>query len=548
MHTKTSSLLIVLALVFCSVLSLKAQDNLPQDYLSKEFHRSRREAARALMPDHSVMVVFAAPTRTFSNDINYFYHQNPDLYYFTGYKEPNSVLLIFKEEQESDDGTHFNELFFVQKRNALAEQWTGRRLGVEGVKDKLGFSHVYNNDAFKDFPLDFSKYKTVIFGSLPEGVTDETNDKADLYDLVAQFRQKIQLPDNYSNALYRDLGIFYGRASMSNIDRTINAFKAKMASTPVYGQHALVNAIVNIKEEKDLDQVKQQIAESKINTFLFDQVTGALREIKTPEELTLIRKAVEISCLGQNEVMKTVRPDMSELEIQGLHEYIHKRYGAEGIGYGSIIGAGENGCILHYMENTKTRVGNDLLLMDVGAEYHGYSADVTRTIPVDGKFSPEERAIYSLVYDAQEAAFKLLKDGAKWSDASVAAKEVIANGLVKLGITRNKDEVSKYYPHGLSHHIGLDVHDKGISQTLKKGMVITIEPGIYIPSESPCDKKWWGISVRIEDDALIKENGYELLSSFAPRSIEGIEKMIAEKSLLDNYKTPALKTAEKRSF
>lgn len=548
MHTKTSSLLIVLALVFCSVLSLKAQDNLPQDYLSKEFHRSRREAARALMPDHSVMVVFAAPTRTFSNDINYFYHQNPDLYYFTGYKEPNSVLLIFKEEQESDDGTHFNELFFVQKRNALAEQWTGRRLGVEGVKDKLGFSHVYNNDAFKDYPLDFSKYKTVIFGSLPEGVTDETNDKADLYDLVAQFRQKIQLPDNYSNALYRDLGIFYGRASMSNIDRTINAFKAKMASTPVYGQHALVNAIVNIKEEKDLDQVKQQIAESKINTFLFDQVTGALREIKTPEELTLIRKAVEISCLGQNEVMKTVRPDMSELEIQGLHEYIHKRYGAEGIGYGSIIGAGENGCILHYMENTKTRVGNDLLLMDVGAEYHGYSADVTRTIPVDGKFSPEERAIYSLVYDAQEAAFKLLKDGAKWSDASVAAKEVIANGLVKLGITRNKDEVSKYYPHGLSHHIGLDVHDKGISQTLKKGMVITIEPGIYIPSESPCDKKWWGISVRIEDDALIKENGYELLSSFAPRSIEGIEKMIAEKSLLDNYKTPALKTAEKRSF
>src|SRR5690349_1781565 len=174
MHTKISSFLIVLALVFCSVLSLKAQDNLPQDYLSKEFHRSRREAARALMPDHSVMVVFAAPTRTFSNDINYFYHQNPDLYYFTGYKEPNSVLLIFKEEQEYDDGTHFNELFFVQKRNVLAEQWTGRRLGVEGVKDKLGFSHVYNNDAFKDFPLDFSKYKTVIFGSLPEGVTDET--------------------------------------------------------------------------------------------------------------------------------------------------------------------------------------------------------------------------------------------------------------------------------------------------------------------------------------------------------------------------------------
>jgi Xaa-Pro aminopeptidase len=548
MHTKTFRCLMVMAIALACGINTRAQNDLPRDYLSKEFHQSRREAARKLMPDNSVMVVFAAPTRTFSNDINYFYHQNPDLFYFTGYKEPNSILLIFKEDQSAPDGTQFNELFFIQKRNALAEQWTGRRLGVEGVKEKLGITHVYNNDVFKEFPLDLAKFKTVIFGSLPEGLTDETNDKADLYDLVNQFRQKIQLPDNYSNSLYKDLGIFYGRASISNIDRTINAFKTKMVSTQEYRDNALVNAIVSIKDERDLDQVKQQIADAKINTFLFDQITGTLREVKTPEELSLIRKAVEISCLGQNEVMKTVRPDMSELEIQGLHEYIHKRYGAEEVGYGSIIGAGENGCILHYMENTKTRVGNDLLLMDVGAEYHGYTADVTRTVPVDGKFSPEERAIYSLVYDAQEAAFKLLKDGAKWGDASVAAKDVIANGLIKLGIIHNKEEVSKFYPHGLSHHIGLDVHDKGISQTLKKGMVITIEPGIYIPSGSPCDKKWWGISVRIEDDALIKENGYELLSSFAPRSIEGIEKMIAEKSLLDNYKTPALKNADKRSF
>jgi Xaa-Pro aminopeptidase len=231
-----------------------------------------------------------------------------------------------------------------------------------------------------------------------------------------------------------------------------------------------------------------------------------------------------------------------------LHEYVHKKYGAEEVGYGSIVGAGENGCILHYMENTKTKVGNTLLLMDVGAEYHGYTADVTRTVPVDGKFSNEERAIYQLVYDAQEAAFKLLKDGAKWSDADVAAREIITNGLVRLGVAKTKEEANKYYPHGLSHHIGLDVHDKGISQTLKKDMVITIEPGIYIPSESPCDKKWWGISVRIEDDALITKDGYELLSAFAPRSIADIEKMIAEKSLLDNYKLPPLKSAQQKTF
>ncbi len=146
----------------------------------------------------------------------------------------------------------------------------------------------------------------------------------------------------------------------------------------------------------------------------------------------LLRKAVEISCIGQNEVMKAVSPDMSELEIQGLHEYVHKKYGAERVGYGSIIGSGENGCTLHYEENTKRRIGSSLLLMDVGAEYHGYSADVTRTVPANGKFSEEEKVIYQLVYDAQEAAFKLLKDGAKWGDAGVAASNVIAEGLIKL--------------------------------------------------------------------------------------------------------------------
>jgi Xaa-Pro aminopeptidase len=198
------------------------------------------------------------------------------------------------------------------------------------------------------------------------------------------------------------------------------------------------------------------------------------------------------------------------------------------------------------MENSKTKIGNNMLLMDVGAAYHGYTSDVTRTVPAKGKFSPEEKIIYQLVYDAQEAAFKLLRNGAKWSDAGAAAKEVIASGLLKLGITKDKKDVGKYYPHGLSHHIGLDVHDKGVSTVLKKDMVITIEPGIYIPANSDCDQKWWSIAVRIEDDALITEDGYELLSHFAPRSVADIEKMMAEKSVLDTYKLPPLKTVQKK--
>src|SRR5436190_2195481 len=259
------------------------------------------------------------------------------MYYFSGYKEPHSVLLIFKNEQTDSLGNKYNEVLFVQKRNAQAEQWTGRRLGTEGAKERLGFKMAFNGDEFSTFDIDFTKFDKIIIDNLPEDVADNQRNKADLFDLVQQFKDKSSMP-------------------------------------------------AVLKGQK------------KFDPGLFHELTASLREIKTPEEMDLLRKAVEISCQGQNEVMKVVRPDMSELEIQGLHEYVHKKYGAEEVGYGSIIGAGENGCVLHYMENTKTRVGTDLLLMDVGAEYHGYTADVTRTVPVSGKFSPEQKAIYKIVF------------------------------------------------------------------------------------------------------------------------------------------------------
>lgn len=459
-----------------------AQEDLPTDYLPASFHKGRRDAARNLMPENSVMVVFAASEKTFANDVTYLYHQNPDLYYFTGYKEPHAVLLLFKEEQKAADGSTYNEAFFVQKKDPRSEQWTGRRLGVQGVKEKLGIQTVYTGDEFKNFPVDLSAFSKIITDNFPDDVK-KSRGAGDLYNLIQQVKSKAA-----------------------------------------------------VTEEKN----------PKVDVRTFHQVTAQLREVKTPEEMYLLRKAVEISCMGHNEVMKALRPDMSELEIQGLQEFVHKKYGSEEVGYGSIVGAGENGCILHYMENNKTKIGNNLLLMDVGASYHGYTADVTRTIPAKGKFSPEEKLIYQLVYDAQEAAFKTLKEGATWADASKAAQDVIANGLVNLGIMKDKAEVGKYYPHGLGHHIGLDVHDKSLYGPMKKDMVITIEPGIYIQPNSNCDKKWWGIAVRIEDDALITETGYELLSAFSPRSIEDIEKMMAEKSILENYKLPVLKTQQKK--
>ena len=326
MPSKPRFAFLIFFLFYVIVFPAGAQQDVPTDYLTKDFHRGRREAARALMPENSVLVVFAAPTRTFSNDVEYLYHQNPDLYYFTGYKEPHAVLLLFKDDQKLPDGQTYHELFFVQEKNARAEQWTGRRLGEQGVKEKLGLQAVYTGNRFKDFPLDLSDFSKIIFDALPTDVKKGRGD-GDLYNLLQQFRQKAA-----------------------------------------------------IKDEKD----------PRADTRLFNQITGKLREIKTPEEMYLIRKAVEISCMAHNEVMKSLQPDMSELEIQGLHEYVHKRYGSEEVGYGSIIGAGENGCILHYMENSRTKIGDNLLLMDVGASYHGYSAVVTRTIQDKGRFSPDE--------------------------------------------------------------------------------------------------------------------------------------------------------------
>lgn len=535
---------IVLFILVCLNLQALAQDRLPEDYLSADFHKGRRDAARALMPANSVMVVFAAPTRTFSNDVEYNYHQNPDLYYFSGYKEPNAVLLIFKDMQKASDGSVYNEIFFVQKKDKQAEHWDGRRLGVEGVKKKLGFQHVREGEQFSSFAINFNSFDRVILDFLPEDVRS-SDDPGNLYQMLAAFKKKSGMPA--ANRRVENIERVARNYMNKDNREQMQAFVLKeIGEEQEYLQHPVIKTILAIKTEDDIRAFKNSSSNQKFSTTAFDHITSSLRQIKTPEELALIRKAVEISCRGQNEVMKAVHPGMSELEIQGLHEYVHKRYGAEGIGYGSIIGAGENGCILHYTENTKTQIGNDMILMDVGAEYHGYTADVTRTIPADGKFSPEERAIYQLVYDAQEAAFKTLKDGSTWAAAGNAAKEVIAAGLQKLGIIKDKDEVGNYYTHGLGHHIGLDVHDKGRYDTLKKDMVITIEPGIYIPANSNCDKKWWSISVRIEDDALITKNGYELLSIFAPRKIEEIEKLIAENSALDNYKLPALKSAEKK--
>lgn len=509
------------------------------DALSANWHRERREAFRTLMPDRSVAVFFANPVRNRANDVDYEYHQDPDFYYLTGYREPHSVLLIFSEPQQGPDGT-YDEVLFVQERNAQAEMWTGRRLGIEGVKEVLGFTHAYNGSAFKEFELKFPSFDRVMFFNFFGDVRD-TNSDADLFDLIAQFKTKANYPDDFSADRERMYNLIRtttvdNHASVAQvIGRSLN-FNNKLKGDEVLQDYV----------QSDNPETRIKIAENTPSTNLdintLPQLMGILRETKTPEEVDLLRKAVYISAMGQNEVMKAMHPDMSEREVQGIHEFVFKKYGAESIGYGSIVGAGENGCVLHYIENSAGTVGDQLVLMDLGAQYRGYTADVTRTIPANGSFSPEQKAIYDLVYKAQEAGFAACLPGNSFSAPHQAAAQVINEGLAELGIIKPGERHS-YFPHGTSHYLGLDVHDRGTRGAFKPGTVITVEPGIYIPEGSNCDPKWWGIAVRIEDCILISEKGWENLSADAPRTTEAIEAMMQQEGFFDKLQLPSLQKA-----
>ena len=273
----------------------------------------------------------------------------------------------------------------------------------------------------------------------------------------------------------------------------------------------------------------------------FDRVTMAkinssLREIKTTDELMLLQKAISITCRGFIETYKATVPGLTEFQIQAVNEYFWNIAGSEYAGYPSIVGGGANSCVLHYETNRKKLLSNDMIVMDMGAEYHGYSADVTRSFPVNGKFSIEQKLIYQLVFDAQKAGIEACKPGNSFNDPHRAATQVITEGLKKLGIITADEEVDKYFMHGTSHYLGLDVHDPGTYGQLKPNSIITVEPGIYIKEGSDCDKKWWNIGVRIEDDVLITDNGHKVMSDCVPKTIAEIEKLMAEKSLFNEIK------------
>lgn len=517
-------------------LSVFAQE-LPKDYLSGSFHAERRAALRAKMPANSVAIFFAAPVRNRANDVDFIYHQDPNFYYLTGYKEPHSVLMIFSEAQKDATGDTYNEILFAQARNEMSEMWTGRRLGPEGVKESLLFNTVVDHKKFQEYNVNFDKFEKVLFFDFKKDVRDNPRDDADLFDLKENFKAKAGIAADFNGSLLQMQQV------MTNTDLDLKSRKQALYRMTRFDPKGLDNPSVKAFMEAEDNEMAmkaiQNVKATNLDVQTLPQLMGQLRETKSKEELVLMKKACSISAVGQVEVMKAMKPNMSETEVQGIHEFVFKKYGSEYEGYPSIVGGGNNGCILHYIENNKPRIGADLVLMDLGAEYHGYTADVTRTIPATGKFSEEQKIIYNIVLEAQQAGFEECKVGNSFRAPGQVAREVIDKRLVEIGLVK-EGERHAYFPHGTSHYVGLDVHDPGTYGTFKPGTIITVEPGIYIPEGSDCDPKWWGIAVRIEDCILITEDGWENLSGYAPRTVEDIEKTMAMPSPLDNFVLPDL--------
>ncbi len=277
---------------------------------------------------------------------------------------------------------------------------------------------------------------------------------------------------------------------------------------------------------KYFDDKTVGVAKNAKSDYKFNTMLAALREIKTKEELVLLKKAIDITCDAHLDLMKCIDTNYTEYKAQALVEFGFTFNGSEYQGYPSIVGGAENSCILHYTENRRKLENKDFLVVDAGAEYHGYTADVTRTLPVNGKFSEEQKKIYNLVLEAQLAGIKACKKGAGFREPHNEAVKVIQKGLQELGITKGNFEYMKYFNHGTSHYLGIDVHDPGLYGPLKPNQVITVEPGIYIPAGSNCDPKWWNIGVRIEDDVLITEGEPDVLSGKLPKTVEEIEKVM----------------------
>ncbi len=498
--------------------------------LSPAFHRGRREALRRLLPAHSVAVLFAAPRRLLAADVEYPFHQDPDFYYLTGLREPGALLVLFADPQPSPlpGGPPITEQLYVRPRDAEDELWNGARLGPEGAARTLGFGRVLSSVDFVRRPPDWRRFARVCF--LPPIPGDDGRnlpaDSTELPDLRRAFERAAGLPTAFDVPREQLLARLraWGRRSPARFLRWLNQ---TATDYPAVFEEPVLRAWGAEPDSAKRAQILRRLpVPGRFDVFTLDAGLDDLREIKQPEELVILRRAIDLTVSGHLAALRALTPATTEAELEGIQQLVYRRGGARADGYWPIVGAGVHGCVLHYIDNDPTPIGTSLVVMDVGASLGGYTADVTRTAPGSGRFNPEQRQIYELVLRAQQAGIKECVAGNDFSATGKAAQKVIGRGLVLLGVIAEPDSAYRYFPHGTSHYLGLDVHDRGTYGPLRPNSVITVEPGIYIPPGSPCDPKWWGIGCRIEDDMLITDGAPENLSDGAPRTITEVEALL----------------------
>lgn len=429
---------------------------------------ARRRRLLELVGEKGAAVFPAAPVRIRNNDVEHAYRQDSDLYYLTGFEEPHSVLVVTGAHPEHQT------VLFVQPRDPAREVWDGPRLGAEGAVAELGVDAA--------FPI----------GELAERLPEYLEGVETLHYPVGQGHP-------FDARLFAAV-----RAAKQRGRRSGRAFPTTFVG-PLHGVHEM-------------------------------------RLKKDEAELEAMRRAAAVTAEAHRRAMVVARPGMHEYEVQAEMDRIFRAAGCERTAYDSIVGSGPNATILHYRANRRLMEKGDLLLIDAGCELDFYASDVTRTFPVSGRFTEPQRALYQLCLDAQMAAIDATKPGATLDDLHEAAARVIGAGLLELGLIEGTlDEVMEeqrykdFFMHKTSHWIGMDVHDVGAYFTdgeprpLEPGMVLTIEPGIYVATDAEVDGKWQGIGIRIEDDILVTEAGNENLTRAIPKTIAEIEALMGER-------------------
>jgi Xaa-Pro aminopeptidase len=422
-----------------------------------------KEFMRRMAPKSVAIIPGAHDTRR-SNDTHYRFRQDSDFFYLTGFEEPDALAVI---KPEGD--TKYT--LFVRPRDPEREIWDGRRAGVEGAKSEFG--------AEEAFP-------------------------------TAEFESKLEGFLDGADVLYYRLGVD------QDLDNTIVKEIARMRAwnrKPIHPPQTIIDPATIVHE---------------------------MRVVKSADEIEIMQTAADIAAEAHCEAMKAAKPGMHEYQLEALIEQIFRRRGASAPAYTSIVGAGPNATVLHYINNDGELRDGDLLLVDAGAEYRGYASDITRTFPINGRYSKPQRDIYDLVLKAQMACVEMVRPGVTHDQLKQRSIEILTEGMVELGLLEGKVEelvkekkYEKFYMHGLGHMLGIDVHDVGRyyygteSRALEPGVVMTVEPGIYIaPNTEGVPEKYLGIGVRIEDDVLCTSNGPRVLTTKVPKHAEEIEALM----------------------